>query len=120
MNETANDSILISEMEISTRIGVPDDERREAQRLTVSIGMWPLAGFGDMQDEIARTVNYAAVADDVRAFCSSREDRLIETLADALATHLLDSYRLKRVRVELRKFVLPETKFVAAICERSG
>ena len=116
--EHAGDSIHIQELELATRIGVPEEERANAQRLTVSITMWLQNGFEQLHDDLAGTVNYSAVARDVQQFASNRSDKLIETLADAIASHLLSSYPLARVQVELRKFVLPDAKFVAAICER--
>jgi dihydroneopterin aldolase len=36
-----SDRIDIEQLEISTRIGVPDKERSTLQRLTVSISFWP-------------------------------------------------------------------------------
>ena len=38
---------------------------------------------------------------------------MIETLAIEMAEHLLRRFRLSRVELELRKFVLPETRHVA-------
>jgi dihydroneopterin aldolase len=110
--------IHIQELELAARIGVPDDERAQAQRLTASITMWPATGFDQMRDDLNKTIDYAEVVREVQAFVSERSDKLIETLADAIAGHLLHAFALQRVRIELRKFVLPKTKFVAAICER--
>jgi dihydroneopterin aldolase len=40
--------------------------------------------------------------------------KLIETLASELASHLLRKFPLEGVEVEVRKFVLPNTKYVSA------
>jgi dihydroneopterin aldolase len=114
----AGDRIHIQELELSVRIGVPDDERAKPQRLTVSITIWPSNGFDGLKDDLTKTVNYSAVAREVHQLVSSRTDRLIETLADAIASHLLQEFPVQRVHIELRKFVLPDAKFVAAICDR--
>ncbi|MGZ5022449.1 MAG: dihydroneopterin aldolase [Chthoniobacterales bacterium] len=111
------DSIRIEELELTAHVGVPEEERSNPQRLTISITLWPSAGFGEMRDELAKTVDYSAVADEVQRFVDGRSDKLIETLADAIASHLLHEFALQRVKIELRKFVLPKTKFVAAICD---
>ena len=113
-----NDRIHIEELELSARIGVPDDERAEPQRLTVSITMWAATGFDEMQNDLKKTIDYAAVARETQQFVTTRADKLIETLADGIALHLLAAFGLQRVKIELRKFVLPDAKFVAAICER--
>src|SRR5450432_2312944 len=106
----AGDSIHIQELELSVRIGVPDDERAKPQRLTVSITIWPSNAFDELKDDLTKTVNYSAVACEVQQFVSSRTDKLIETLADAIASHILQKFSVQRVRIELRKFVLPDAK----------
>jgi dihydroneopterin aldolase len=39
--------------------------------------------------------------------------KLIETLADGLAAHLLATFPIERIRLEIRKFILPDTRYVA-------
>jgi len=113
--ETAglNDEIRIEELELLARVGVPDVERAQPQRLIASITLQPRNHFGDLVDDLSRTIDYAAVCEELRRFVSDRQDKLIETLAHEMAEHLLRSFELVRVELELRKFVLPETRFVA-------
>jgi len=49
----------------------------------------------------------------------SRSDRLIETLADAVANHLLEVFEIQRITVELRKFILPDVEFVSVTVTRT-
>ena len=107
------DAIHLEELELFARVGVPDEERAQAQRLTLSATLWPVVPFSELGDEITRAVDYAAVAQSLQRFVAKREDRLIETLAEAIASHLLADFPLVRVRLELRKFILPEVKYVA-------
>lgn len=116
----ARDSIYIHELALNACVGVPDEERAKPQRLTVSITLWPSQGFDELADDLNKTVNYAEVAREVHRLVAERADKLIETLADAIASHLLRKFHLQRVRIELHKFVLPDAKFVAAICERAA
>ena len=105
--------IHIHQLEVMVRIGVPDEERATAQRLTFNLTLWPARPFGDLNDDIDRAVNYAAVCVEVKKFVETRSDRLIETLADVLAQHLLDMFALRRITIELRKYILPEVEFVS-------
>ncbi|CAN5483468.1 hypothetical protein BH20VER3_BH20VER3_09200 [soil metagenome] len=109
----SSDSIRIEELELSVRVGVPEEERAQPQRLSVSVTLHPVAQFGDLNDDLARTVDYGAVCAELQSFARGRADRLIETLADRMAEHLLQLFPLLRVELELRKFVLPETRYVA-------
>lgn len=109
----ADDLIHIREMELSACIGVPDEERAKPQRLTVSMTLWPMAGFHEMEDRLEQTVDYASICREVKAFVGGRNDKLIETLGDAIALHLLHAFPLRRVQLELKKFILPEVNHVA-------
>ncbi len=112
------DAIHLEALQIMTRIGITEEERAEAQRLAVNLTLWPLAGFEALQDRVEETVDYAVLAQGVSALAAGREDRLIETLAEAIAGYLLGTFRLARVRVEVRKFILPEVDYVAVIITR--
>ena len=107
------DEIRIEELELMARVGVPDQERAQPQRLTVSLVLQPRNQFGELADDLSRTIDYAAVCEELCRFVSDRQDKLIETLAYEMAEHLLRRFDLLRVELELRKFVLPETKYVA-------
>jgi FolB domain-containing protein len=115
----SEDAIHIEQLELSARVGVPEEERTTAQRLTVSMTLWPAGDFRDLGDEIASTVNYASVCAEVKSFVSARCDKLVETMADAIASHLLRTFRLRRVDIELRKFVLRDVDHVAVRVSRS-
>lgn len=110
---TPNDEIRIEELELMARVGVPAEERAQSQRLTVSITLQLPHPFSELGDNLARTIDYAAVCQEVRRFVSERQDKLIETLAHELAEHLLRHFAIAWVELELRKFILPETRYVA-------
>ena len=115
-----SDRIHIEELEVSTQIGVPEEERAAPQRLTVSISFWPYHGARDLADKLERTVNYSAVADEAKNFVRNQSVNLIETLADRLAMHLLKTFRIQKITVELRKFPLEDAKYVSVIVTRSA
>lgn len=116
--EYAGDAIRIEQLEVFAHIGVPDDERSRPQRLTISITFCPTRSGRELGDDIGRTVNYAAVCTETKKFVHNRSDRLIETLADALASHLLEAFEIRRITVELRKFILPDVDFVSVTVTR--
>jgi dihydroneopterin aldolase len=115
-----SDPIHIEQLEVSTRIGVPEKERATPQRLTVSITLWPRHEARDLRDKIENTVNYSAAAEAAKNFVRDQSVNLIETLADRLAMHLLGKFAVQRITVELRKFVLPDAKYVSVTVTRSA
>ncbi len=113
------DRIHVEGLEILGRVGVSDSERSAAQRLIFNITLWPSQSMATLNDDIGRAVDYAVVCVATKQFVQSRSDRLIETLANALATHLLETFPIDRVTIELRKFILPDVKFVSVAVTRS-
>ena len=110
--------IHIHQLELMASIGVPEEERARPQRLTISLTLWPTGGGVDLNDDINRTVNYAAVCAETKKFVGQRRDKLIETLADALALHLLEVFEMRKITIEVRKFILPEVEFVSVTLTR--
>ena len=112
------DQILISKLELSTRIGATEAERSKPQRMVASIVLEPSVGFSELRDRLARTVDYDAVAQTVKAHAATGERTLIETLAEELAALLLRRFALNAVEIELRKFFLPDAEFTGVRLRR--
>ncbi len=110
------DRIHIEQLEVHGRVGVSDSERAELQRLIFNVTLWPK--IAELHDDIANTVNYSAVAECVKEFVSQHNCKLIETLAEKIAAHLLAQFNLRKVAVEVRKFVLPDANYVSVTAVR--
>ena len=114
------DEIHIEQLDVFTRVGVPEEERANPQRLTVGISFWPYQQTSDLADHIERTVNYSAVAEETKNFVRDQSVSLIETLAERLASHLLTSFPIQKVTIELRKFALQDAKYVSVTVTRTA
>jgi|SRR6266496_3513404 len=114
------DRIHIEQIEVFTHIGVPEEERSTPQRLTVSISFWPYHEAGHLADKIENAVNYSAVAEETRNFMRDQSVNLIETLADRLAMHLLKTFRMQKITIELRKFPFEDAKYVSVTITRTA
>jgi dihydroneopterin aldolase len=114
------DEIHIEQLEVFARIGVPEEERANPQRLTVSISFWPYQQTSDLADHIESAVNYSAVAEETKNFVRDQSLSLIETLADRLANHLLKTFPIQKVTIELRKFALQDAEYVSVAVTRTA
>lgn len=112
--------IHIRGLEIETRIGVPDDERAAPQRLKVDLEITPAHDFRTLGDDVARTIDYHAVCVEILRLARTGERRLIETLAEEIAGLVIEGFGALRVRVRIRKFILPETEWVGVECVREA
>ena len=54
----------------------------------------------------------------VQALTLARPRKLIETLVEEIAAELLVRFSLSAIEIELRKFILPDTAFVAVRIRR--
>ena len=114
------DKIHIEQLDVFTRIGVPEEERANPQKLTVSISLWPYQQPSDLADHIDRAVNYSDVAEETKNFVRDQSVSLIETLAERLAGHLLKNFPVQKVTIELRKFALQDARYVSVTVTRTS
>jgi len=112
------DQILISRLELNTRIGATAEERSKPQRVRVSLTLEPARSFGELRDRLAFTVDYDAVAQAVKALAAEGERTLIETLAEEIASLVLRRFSVNAVEVELHKFFLPDAEFTGVRVRR--
>jgi FolB domain-containing protein len=114
------DQIHIEQLELKSRVGITESERAQPQRLTVSITLWPLLDFRELHDDLAKTINYSTVCREVKKFTKGRTDKLIETLADNIVSHLLAAFPTRKIQIELRKFILSDVDYVSVRLTREG
>ncbi len=97
------DSLFIQALTVRCRIGVYDWEQQGLRPLTVDLrldGDFSAAAASDCLDD---TLNYATLADGVRALASSRPFALIEHLAGEIAALALADSRIQAVEVTVSK-----------------
>lgn len=109
---------MIDGLELQAWLGVPEAERAAPQRLTAHLLLEPAVNFSDLGDRIARAVDYAGVCRSVAERAGQSRSQLLETLAEDLAAHVLENFAVQAVEIELRKYILPETRFVAVRLRR--
>lgn len=117
---TESDTIHLRGLDLPVRIGVPEDERAAWQTLQADVSLRPGVRFEEMHDDLALTVDYAAVALRLRTLAAEKPRRLIETLAAEMADCVLKEFGAVEVGVELRKRILPGCDHVAVRLSRKA
>jgi dihydroneopterin aldolase len=97
------DKILISAIDCVAAIGVTPEERTMKQRLSIDVEVLTDAARAAQNDSLKDTLDYSRVAVLVMAVCRSRDFHLIETLAELLASRILEGFPTPQVRVLVRK-----------------
>jgi 7,8-dihydroneopterin aldolase/epimerase/oxygenase len=110
--------IEIRGLEVMARVGVPEEERAVSQRLLLDLRFAALDQPADLGDDISGTVDYYSVSRRIIALAGDRPRKLIETLADELADHLLSDYPLRWIDLTVRKFILSDAEWVGVSVRR--
>jgi dihydroneopterin aldolase len=105
--------ISIIDLEVFYRVGVPDVERAQPQRLLLTVEMESNFSAAAKSDGIADTIDYFAVTQRLLKFGEGRSWRLIEKLAADIAGAILSEFKPQSVTVEVKKFVIPQARHVS-------
>lgn len=89
------------------RVGCTVEERAFPQRLLVDVEMEVPLRWAGVKDDMQHTVDYAEVMNRLKRSVEPKVYKLVETVAEDVATTILREYRVKRVTVRVRKRVLP-------------
>ncbi len=113
-----SDKIILQDISVKTRIGVPDEERKFPQTLLISITLHQSLRKAGKSDSIEKTTDYYSVYQGIHALASLKPRKLIEHFAHEIAGMILKDYAVHAVEVEIKKFILPETAHVAVKIKR--
>lgn len=113
-------TIVIRDLSVRTVIGVPDEERCQAQSILLDLDIDLDANRAAHTDHIGDTVDYAAVVDDLRGCLAGKSYFLLERLAEFVAGRILDEFGARRVRVKAAKAgILEGVGLVGVVITRS-
>jgi FolB domain-containing protein len=105
--------IEIRGLAVMAHVGVPEQERKYAQRLLIDLRFAAVKQPEKLQDDLALTVDYDALSRRVNEIVEESSYRLIETLADELISVLMKEFFLRWMELTIRKFILPQTEWVS-------
>ena len=98
------DKIILRELHFVARHGVLPIETENSQRFAATVELELQLADAGKSDRLDRTIDYCAVQAVVRGIIEGSHKRLIETLAESVATALLQTFTiLTAVTVEIIK-----------------
>jgi FolB domain-containing protein len=112
-----SDTLTMSDLEVWTRIGVTEEERKAEQRILVTIELSLDTREAAAGDNVGRSIAYDSVAEAVRKLMAE-ERHTIEHLAEDVATMILRTYKPDAVAVTVTKFALPGASSVSLTVRR--
>ena len=116
----STDTITLADLEVRYHVGVPDAERAQPQRLLLNVEMQHDFTRAAASDDLRETIDYYAVSRRLLKFGEDRSWKLIEKLAADIAAMVLADFGATAVTVEVKKFIIPETRHVSVRLSRSA
>ncbi|MEZ5646228.1 MAG: dihydroneopterin aldolase [Burkholderiaceae bacterium] len=113
------DRIVIERLRLPARLGILDHERLREQTVCVNLEFGLPSTSCFESDDIEDTINYAVVADRLRALATCRHYNLVEYLAEQMANLVLEEFGASWVKLQCRKIrVVPECRYVGVSITR--
>lgn len=113
------DIVYIHGLRVETVIGVYAWERNVRQELELDLEMASDVAAAARSDAITDALDYHAVAERVRALAAASSCRLVETLAENVATALMAEFAVPWLRIRVNKpGAVPGARAVGVLIER--
>ena len=97
------DKVFIKGLSIQTTIGFFQWEKEIKQTLVIDIAMGWNTAKAAVNDELAKTLDYADISVAIERFANDNPVDLIETLAERLAGFLMTQYHIPWLKLSIGK-----------------
>ncbi len=95
--------VFLRDMVLACSIGIYRHEKDAPQRVRINLDLAVRENDQPLQDDVANIVDYAAMADGVRAIVGDGHVNLVETLAERIAAFCLNDPRVASAQVRVEK-----------------
>jgi len=97
------DRVFIQGLELYCIIGLQDWERQVLQKVSIDIELEADCRQAGMTDDVTHAVDYRAVSKATQELVEGSRFRLVEALADQIATMILERFPVTAVSVQVAK-----------------
>lgn len=109
------DTIRIHDLRVDTRVGVSEEERSALRPLIINVALSTDTRPAGTSDLLADTIDYGKATRRIAKLVGDGEFRLIEHVAEEVATLLLQECGAETVNVEIIKEAPPVEENVRAV-----
>lgn len=93
----------IHQLQVKTKIGVYPWEQRIEQTIVIDLELEIDINKASKSDNVANTQNYVTLIQSIETFLSTHQYKLIESLTDKLAQHLLEKFKIPWLKITVHK-----------------
>lgn len=112
--------VFVRDLVLEAEIGVHAHEKGRRQRIRVNVDALAEDDGQPINDQLQNVVNYETIVDGIKAILKNGHVNLVESLAEAIASFILEEPRVLRVTVGVEKLdAIPEASSVGVEIERN-
>ena len=111
------DKIMLDGMVFYGYHGVSEEEKSQGQRFIIDVALTTDLTKAGHTDDLKDTIDYSQVYEMVKEVLEGPKQNLIESLADTIASRILNSYQIEEVMVIVRK---PEVPIKGSVLASAG
>ncbi|MCK9284472.1 MAG: dihydroneopterin aldolase [Rhodocyclaceae bacterium] len=113
------DFIFIEDLRVEAHVGIYGREKAAPQTLEVSL-TFGVPDEAALDDDIAKTIDYAVVIERIRRELAARHFNLLETLGEYIIALMLDEFGAPWVKISIAKIgIMKGVRRVGVQIERS-
>lgn len=111
--------VFVRDLQIMAVVGVHEHEKRQAQKIVISVDLTVGESNGALDDRLENVVCYEKVVRSIEAIIAGGHVNLIETLAEMIAASALEDKRVLAAKVRIEKpDIIPQCASVGIEIER--
>lgn len=107
------DKLIIKDLVAQCRIGAFEWEQANPQNIWIDLELAIDAAKAATQDDLQQAIDYGWLVTSVKQHVQHKPFRLLETLAEELASLILKTFSVSQVTVRVKKRSLPGIDFAA-------
>lgn len=112
--------VFVRDLVLDAEIGVHAHEKGRHQRIRVNIEARTTDDGAPLNDQLQNVVNYETIVEGIKAILKNGHVNLVESLAEAIASYILEDARVLNVTVGVEKLdAIPEAASVGVEIERN-
>ena len=113
------DFLFVNDLRVTTVLAAPEWERAFKQTISIDLEFTTDLSRCVKSDQLADTINYQEMCAKLVTFVEASQFYLIEALAEACATLLLQEFAITWVRIRISKFqVVAQSTSAGVVIER--
>jgi dihydroneopterin aldolase len=114
------DTLLLQGIAVECRLGVYEWEQQTPQTIWIDVELAIDASRAAAQDDVCAAIDYSRLVDAIKQLAQRSAYRLMETLAETIASHILSAFKTPQVLVRVKKRAVPGIDYAAVEISRAA